>query len=175
MGGSKRKDGTEVFAEGESFKTGSSTKERRLEAFVDWLLTPEEERKPRTKREWAEHWGVGAQTVRNDQREPYVQRELAKRAREVARVDLLPAVIQNLYRMASGGTADLGGGDSGAATPAAAQVSAAKTLLDWMERTAPIREGHINYRELSGEQLTELALAFLDEAAKADDLTPSES
>lgn len=171
MPGAVKTDGTEVYAEGESFKTGSEAKAVRLEAFVDWLLLPENEREPRTKKAFGELYGVGPQTVRNDMREPYVQRELASRARAVARVDRLPAVLDNLYRLATG-SGDPGDRGSGAATPANAQVSAARAYLDWMLRTEPIREADLDVRQLNQAELMQVALAFLDEAAKADDATP---
>ena len=161
MPGATRTDGTETFAEGESFKTGSRSKKDRLEAFVDWLLTPENQRVPRTKKAWAEQWGVGSQTVRNDLREPFVQRELASRARALARVDRLPAILDNLTQLA---TANLSGGDSEAATPAAAQVAAARVLLDWMSKTESLREADLDIQDLSDEQLVAAAIRFLEMA-----------
>lgn len=160
-----RTDGTEVFQEGESFKTGSQRKAERLAAYVDWLLTPPDERTLKTKTEFARYWGVTLETLRKDTQEPFVQRELASRARAVARVDRLPAVLDNLYRLATGGGPDPGGGAVGAATPPAAQVAAARTLLDWMERTANIREQDVNVRDLSNTELMELALRLLNEAS----------
>ena len=154
MPGATRTDGSEVFAPGESFKTGSDRKRERLDAYVDWLLTPESERQPKTKKAFAELWGIGDQTLRNDLREPFVQRELAARARANARVDRLPAILENLYKMAAG----LGEGDSGAATPANAQVAAARVLLDWMAKTESVRESDVDIQALSEEELMSVAL-----------------
>lgn len=168
MGGAKKTDGTTVYAEGESFKTGSSSRQERLEAFVDWLLTPTSERNPRTKKAFAEQWGVTTETVRKDARDPFVQRELVSRARAVAKVERLPEIMDSLFNITQGKNAD--GevkfnrfGERVFPAPAAS-VSAANTILNWMEQTAGIREADVNVQDLSSEQLVEMALRFLNEA-----------
>lgn len=167
-----RQDETPIYQEGESFKTGSSAADERREAFVDWLLTPEDKREPKTKREFAENWGVSRQTLHNDMRDPTLQRQLADRARAVARMDRLPAIMDSLYRIATGENADGTRktnrfGEDVTPSPAAS-VSAANTLLGWIDETKEVREGEVDFTELSDEQLTEAVLRLLKKRDDAE-------
>lgn len=135
----------------ESWKTGSQEKRDNMAEYVAWLLTPESDREPKTKTAFAEQLGVTLQTLRNYNREPFVQRELAEKARAVARVDKLPDVIQALYLQAS----DIENSRS---------VQAAKVLLDWMQRTEEAREAPIEVEGMTDEMLVKTALEMLARA-----------
>jgi hypothetical protein len=148
-----RLDGSQIYAEGESPKTGSQAKQDRLEAFVEWLLLPEGDREPATKTAFAEEWGVSVRTLQNDLKEPYLQREISARARAVARVDKLPEVLRSLYEIVEGNSLGI---------TAAARVSAARTILDWIDRTTEVREKTMDFRELSDEELMEGVLRILN-------------
>jgi hypothetical protein len=89
------------WREGESFITGSEAKRENMADYLEWLLTPAAERQPATKTALAEAMGVSLQTLRNYTKEPVFQRELAERARAIARVDRVPQIMENLYRLAT--------------------------------------------------------------------------
>jgi hypothetical protein len=120
--------------------------------YVEYLLTPTEQRQPRTKREFAESLGITTATLSNYGREPYVQRELAERARAVARVDLLPDVIDALYAQARD-------------PENSRSVQAAKTLIDWLDRTSPVRETPLDLEGLDEDALVTLAMELLQRSS----------
>lgn len=144
-------DGVTTAVPTESWKTGSQQKRDNMAAYVTWLLLPDSEREPRTKTEFADSLGVTLQTLRNYNREAFVQRELGEKARAVAKVDKLPAVIESLYVQASD-------------PENSRSVQAAKALLDWLERTEPSREAPLEVEGMSDEQLIKTALEMLARA-----------
>ena len=103
-------------------RAGAQSDQRRenMEAWVEWLLTPAGERKLKTRKAVAEDLGVTTQSLRNYSRDPWVQSEMAKRGRAINKVERAGEVVDNLYKIATGGDVD--------ATPAA-QVSAARAFL----------------------------------------------
>lgn len=113
--------GTEETEAGQawSWKTGSHEKRARMEKYLEWLLTPKAERDPSTKRELAERLEVTPQTLRNYQRDPWLQRELIQRGRAIARVERAQDVLDTLYDIAVDRE-----------NPRA--VQAAKTWLQWV-------------------------------------------
>ncbi len=138
--------------DGESFKTGSSETAQRKEDYIEWLLTPKEERIPSTKKEFADVVGVSVQTLRNYARDPKVQATLIQRGRAINKVERAQDVLDSLYRMATG--------DAPGGTPAAA-VSAAKVWLDWTEQQ--IGEGATEELDnLSREELLALVERVYD-------------
>ena len=151
-------EGIWIKDNGESFKTGSEATAQRKEDYVEWLLTPREERIPSTKKEFADVIGVSVQTLRNYARDPKVQQTLIQRGRAINKVERASDVLDSLYKMAMGSTP---GG-----TPAAA-VSAAKVWLDWTEQQ--VSEGSSEELEdMSREELLALVERVYDvvEAAK---------
>jgi hypothetical protein len=136
---------------GESFKTGSQDKRDRMSRYVEWMLTPPESREPKTKTALAEELGVTPQTLHNYGKDAFVQRELGERSRAVARVDKLPAVIEALYAVASDP-------DNSRSVPAA------KTLLEWMNKTEAVREAPLDVQDLSEQDLVTMALEMLARA-----------
>lgn len=119
---------------------------------IDWLLTPKELRNPPTLEKLATELGVTSATLRNWRKEPVFQREMTDRQRGVVRVDMLPAVIEALYRTAISGTPQ--------------QPAAAKLLLDFMEKVQPAKS--IDVSALTPEELHELAMAALGQIKPAD-------
>lgn len=76
----------------------------RQALFVDWLVTPEWERDPKTQKEWALLNGVAQETPSHWKREERVRRAIEKRADDV---NLSPERIQDIinavYRAAQAG------------------------------------------------------------------------
>ena len=136
----------------ESWKTGYSEPQKRRETYLEWLLTPEAERVPRTKVAVAESLGVSTETLRNYQRDPWFQREYALRGRALLRVERAGTILDSLY-------------DQAKDPENPRSVQAAKVLLDWMSKTldAPVTEGDI--AELSDEQLENALLIVRDSRA----------
>lgn len=106
----------------ESWKTGFKDAQDRREAYLEWLLVPEAERKPPTKAQLAEELGVSTQTLRNYAKDPWVQRELIQRGRALARVERAQDVLTSLYAQAKD-----------PANPRS--VQAAKVFLEWISKT----------------------------------------
>lgn len=137
------------YAEGESWKTGSSLKRANQAALVEWLLTPPKEREFRTRREFADHLGVTTQTLRNYERDTFVVNTLATRRRNVFKVEKVDKVIDALYEKA----VDPDGG--------ASSVTAARTLLDWAERQTAEMNAE-SMRELSDDELKAMLVEMFD-------------
>lgn len=127
------------YGKGESWKTGSSLKQANMELFVEWLLTPEAEREPRTRGEFADRLGVTTQTLRNYEKEAFVVNQLQSRRRSAFKVAKVDDVIQALYQRAT--DPESSGG-----------VQAAKILLDWADKQTT---------EMNAEQLASLSDAEL--------------
>lgn len=104
-----------------SWKTGSPEKQANMECYMEWLLTPEEERKPRTKSGLADSMGVTPQTLRNYAKDPWLQRELVQRGRALNRVERAQSVLESLYLQ----SIDKDNPRS---------VAAAKVWLDWVNK-----------------------------------------
>ena len=104
-----------------SWKTGSPEKRANMEVYLEWLLTPDEERKPRTKGGLADSLGVTLQTLRNYAKEPWLQRELVQRGRALNRVERAQSVLDSLFVQAT----DKDNPRS---------VAAAKVWLDWVNK-----------------------------------------
>lgn len=92
-----------------------------MEQYLEWLLTPEEERKPRTKGGLADSLGVTPQTLRSYAKDPWLQRELVQRGRALNRVERAQSVLESLYVQAT----DKDNPRS---------VAAAKVWLDWVNK-----------------------------------------
>jgi hypothetical protein len=138
------------FREGESWKTGSSLKKERMEAYIEWLITPRAERDPKQKQELAEQLGVTPATLRGYDKEPYVQREVLRRGRGLAKVNRAADVLDALYRRAT----DPESGSAG--------NSAAKIWLDWVDR-ATSQSDEVDLEDMDDEQLVEYMQRLLDQ------------
>lgn len=123
-------------------------KRANMAAYVEWLVTPSSERDPSTKQAFAELLGVTTQTLRNYEKEPWTVNALQtrrKRAFQVAKVD---DVVATLVATAT----DVDNPRS---------VSAAKLLLDWMEK----QTGEMNadaMRDLSDAELKQMLIEMFD-------------
>jgi len=130
--------------------TGAPLASIRRAALVDWLLLPEAERKPKTKKAFAEEWGVSPETIRQDTLDPRVQSELTRRGRQLQRADRTLDVINALYSRAINAESE------------AAANSAAKIWLDWVGQTdVSISE---DIEALSDEELIDLMVRLRNAA-----------
>lgn len=127
----------------------SESKSANMALYLDWLLTPEAERQPKLKQEFAAEIGVSAATLRNYDRDPWLQANLGKRARATARVDQLPRVLDALLAQAKD-------------PENSRSVQAAKVWLDYVSNTEDLTVQE-NLSEVPQEKL----LAALREALAA--------
>ena len=129
------------YAEGESWKTGSSEKQSNMEKYLVWLLTPRGERQPPSKQKYADSIGVTFQTLRNYEKERWFQSELDRQARGLFKAARMQDVIDNMYDIA---TSDVHKN----------AVSAARLLVDWSSRHSQ-DEQTTEISDLSLEELLE--------------------
>lgn len=120
--------------------------ERRA-AYLEWLLTPESERRPSTKGELAAELGISAQALRGYAKEAAFQYEYQKRLRELNRVERVPTILAGLYARAQG--------------EGAVANQAAKVLLDWMSRDE-LGPPPVDLTQISDEDLVEMGRRLLD-------------
>lgn len=109
-----------VWAEGESYKTGSASKKANMEVYAEWLSLPKDERKPATKKELAKSLDVTVQTLANYEKESWLQREVLKRSRGLFKVERAQDIVNALYEIAMN------------VEKGSAAVSAARLLLDYI-------------------------------------------
>lgn len=134
-------------------KRSDDAKRERMAEFVEWLATPEETRSPSTRVAFAEKLGVTTQTLRNYERERWVQVELTKRQKTAFKVERAADVVDALFTIATEKFTAKG-------DPSSASVSAAKTLLDWMDRS-------VEHQDADFESMTDDELvAFLQSGVR---------
>lgn len=153
-GKAERKRGPK-WKEGENYKTGSSARTEGMEVLIEWLVTPESEREPRFKQELADALGVTPRTIRNWEKEPYVQRAVSSRTRGLFKVEKASAVVAALYETA----VDVGN---------SRQVAAAKVFLDWTDK-AEAELSADDLAELSNAEIAELLAEFHDMVLERDE------
>lgn len=122
----------------------------RMAEYLEWLLTPTAERDPQTKTELAERLQVTPATLRNYDRDPWLQRELVARGRALNRVERAGDVLEALYKRALGDGAPAN--------------QAAKIWLDWVDKRT---EGGPSYdlSEMTDQELKALLEEMLIETA----------
>jgi len=136
------------YKEGESWKTGSGLKQERMEAYLEWMLTPSSLREPLSKTKFAESLDITYQTLLNYEREKWFQSELDRRARGLFKAARLQDVIDNMYEIATSESHKNA-------------VSAARLLLEWSgKKSADEKDSSVE--ELSLEDLLERVNAFID-------------
>ena len=133
----------EQYAKGESWKTGSSLMRERMEAYLEWSLTPKAARKPKGKTEFAASLDVTLQTLANYEKNVWYQNEFIKRGRGLIKVARAQDVLDNLYTIAI---------DSEHKNA----VTAARLLLEWMEKGQESEEKSAS--DLSTEELVEIVM-----------------
>lgn len=114
----------------------------RVQRFVEWLLTPKQERDPdeQSQRAWAQKYGVATETTSTWKRDPRVRKAIEKRADELnVSVDRIQSVVNALFKNAENG-----------------DVKAAALYLQYVDRLAPKRV-IIEDRRLSDMSDDELA------------------
>lgn len=133
-------------------RAGAPSQERRerMEAYLEWLLTPSSERVPPSKNKYAAQEGITTQSLRNYARDPWFQAELAKRGRAINKVEKAGDVVDRLFQLATDRSGDVS---------ASAQVSAAKVFLDYVDRSV---------QEFTSQDLQDMSLDELREVI--DDL-----
>jgi hypothetical protein len=124
----------------------------RRAALVDWLLLPESERVPSTRKAFAEEWGVSPETIRTDSLDPRVQNELIRRGRQLQRADRTLDVVNALYQRALGGDG----------IPEAAANTAAKIWLDWTSQKE-VNIDELDLEQLSDEEVMDLMVRFREQ------------
>lgn len=122
----------------------------RQEQYIEWILTPSTERKPLTRAALADSLEVSSQTLRNYARDPWVQSEMVKRGRAIARVERASDVLDALYTRAT----DPESGSAG--------VSAARVWLDWVDKRVEDGIDPSDLEDMSKEDLMELIDALFD-------------
>jgi len=131
-----------------SWKSGFPEAEKRRETYLEWLLTPEAERSPSTKRKLAEVLGVSTQTLRNYAQDPLFQKALIQRGRTLYRVERAHDILNTLYEQAID-------------PDNPRSVAAAKAILEYISKAAdPDHESDIH-------QMTDEALAKHFDALQA--------
>lgn len=123
--------------------------DERREALVEWLILPESERIPRTKKEFAALYGVSTERLRQDINDPRVQNAIVSRGRQYMRAERTQAVVDALFARAIGAESE------------AAANSAAKLWLEW---TSKADEPNIDIASLSDEELIEIMVRFRQKA-----------
>lgn len=134
--------------EGESPMTGSEAKRERMATFLEWLLTPEAEREPRTKRDLAAHLGISETTLYSYTREPSFQKRLASERARLRKVEKAEDVLSALYERAMGDTP---------------QANAAAKI--WLQYTLDVDDdlaGDVDLTDLSNDEVMEIALRVLN-------------
>lgn len=121
---------------------GAESKQVNMALYLDWLLTPEGERQPKLKQEFAAEIGVSSATLRNYDRDPWLQGNLAQRARATARIDQLPKVLNSLLAQAKD-------------PENSRSVQAAKVWLDYVSNAEDMTVQE-NLSEMPEEKLLEL-------------------
>lgn len=138
--------GGNSYVEGESWKTGSALKKQRQELYLEWLLTPEPLREPRTKKALAELLGVDPSTLYKYERESLFQREFLRRRRGLIKVANVDDIISAQVEIATDPTAKN-------------STQAARFLFEWMEKVVPQDQG-VDLSALSEEEFMELIDEF---------------
>jgi transcriptional regulator with XRE-family HTH domain len=133
----------------ESWKTGSSAKRERVDMYLEWLLTPEPLRVPKTKKALAELLGVDPSTLYKYEREDRFQREFLRRRRGLIKVEDADRIIKAQVIIAT---------DPGAKN----STQAARFLFDWMEKTSDRQDQGVDLSVLTEEELLELVNEYLN-------------
>jgi hypothetical protein len=110
-------------------------------------MTPVVDRDPPSKQKLADALGVTTQTLRNYEKDPFLQRRLRDEVRAVARVDKIPEILNRLYEQAT--------------DPQRPSTQAAKVYLDYVERQVTEADGVIDVESMSSEDLVAAAMKVL--------------
>lgn len=118
----------------------------RMDAYVEWLLTPRSHRSPQTKKDLAALLGISTETLRRYDHDPWVRREYLKRSRASFTVSRAADIIDTLYKRATDDHDPQG-------------VTAAKTLMQYMQQQDEAEGAdRVDLSQLTTDELVELAL-----------------
>lgn len=137
---------------GVSWKDGDPEKAFRMDAHLEWLLTPKELRLPATKYEHAEKLGVTRQTLNNYELDESFRKKLRQEMKARFGVEAKADVLASLIAQAQD-------------TSNPRSVQAAKILLTWEDETATAADGRAPI-DMTDEQLGELAMRMLQQMTK---------
>lgn len=112
-----------------------------MEAYLEWVITPSQLRVPKLKKELAQSLGITISTLGNYDRDPWFQSQVLKRSRGLFKATSATDVISTLTAIAT----DKENKNA---------VSAARLLLDWMERGAD-EHSETSFGDLSDQELLE--------------------
>lgn len=121
--------------------SGNYTMPERQSEFLDWLLTPKEERQPPSQAKWAQARMIREDTVRKWKQDPRFKDEWRRRADEtVVSTERLQAILDTLWQKGKDG-----------------DVQAATKYLEYAARLLPPKEvaDDESVKHLTDEQLVE--------------------
>lgn len=131
------------YREGESWKTGSSKKTERLEAYLDWMLTPQSLREPASKKAFADLIGVHESTLWRYEQDRWFQKEYMRRYRGVLKVVDVSDIVKAQVEIAKD-------------TSHRSSTQAARLVLEWVEKNEDKQGQQFDLADLSEEELMEL-------------------
>lgn len=141
---------TNPYRDGESWKTGSSARAERLEAYLEWMLTPEPLRSPSTKKAFAEALGVSDSTLWRYEQDRYFQREYMRRYRGTLKVADVGDIVKAQVEIAKD-------------TSHRSSTQAARLVLDWVEKHEDKQGPTVDLTELDESELLELVNEFFSD------------
>ena len=145
-------DDNAVVVELPNLATSASTEDKqsrdgavaRMDVYVEWLLTPSNEREPRTKKALAAELNITTGTLRRYDQDPWMRREFLRRSRAAFTTSRAAEVIDTLYQRATDPYDTQG-------------VSAAKALLHYaMAQDEREPEKGVDLSQFSADQLGDL-------------------
>lgn len=140
---------------GESWKTGSASKKERQDVYLEWLLTPEPLREPRTKKALADLLGVDPSTLYKYEREDRFQREFLRRRKGLIKVEDADRIVKAQVEIATDPSAKN-------------STQAARFLFEWMEKNTDRQDQLVDLSEYSIDELMELVNEHLANAGNSD-------
>ncbi len=129
---------------------------QRMEAYVEWLLTPKAERDPKYKKDLAARLGITPATLQKYDHDPWVRKEYLKRSRVAFTVSRAADVIETLYTRATDPHDPQG-------------VTAAKHLMQYMQaQDERDTEKPIDLASMTADELVNLAMEVAAQGAKKE-------
>lgn len=138
------------YRDGESWKTGSSARAERIEAYLEWMLTPEPLRVPQTKKAFAEALGVSDSTLWRYEQDRYFQKEYMRRYRGTLKVADVGDIVKAQVEIAKD-------------TSHRSSTQAARLVLDWVEKHEDKQGPTVDLTELDEGELLELVNEFFSD------------
>ena len=125
-------------------------KRARMEEYLEWLLTPDDERDPPLKTQMAARLGVSLQTLHNYDSDRWLQDEYMRRARGHFKVAKFGRVLDTLYQIATNPSHK-------------SSVTAANAILRWVSENIET-EKPVDLSEYSEEEIMDAAVKLAQAA-----------